>query len=325
MFEEEQPVSPVKRLTEPRTIISFAIAIVVLYLLFSRIEFNKIIVVIQDARLIYILAAAAVYFGSLPVRGERWRLLLNNIGVKAGLKDASEIFMLAWFANTLIPAKIGDVYRGYLSRKAWGVSISKSFGTVYVERIYDVLLLVILMGASSILVFGTHIPYEIRIALVLGFSIVILLVLLMVAFSSKKTVIADRLPLKVRTIFIYFTEGLQESAGKRSMPLIVFYTILIWGMETARLFFVVESLSPQYNTGIGLSLIIFVALSASLLSALPATPGGLGAVEFVIVGVLVLVGVDAGVSASIAILDRAVSYWGLMALGAVVYVFSERT
>ena len=79
--------------------------------------------------------------------------------------------------------------------------------------------------------------------------------------------------------------------------LIILYTILIWGMEAALLYFVVESLSPLHNIHIGLSLIVFVALSASLVSALPITPSGLGAVEFAIVGVFVLVGVDAGVAA----------------------------
>jgi uncharacterized membrane protein YbhN (UPF0104 family) len=47
-------------------------------------------------------------------------------------------------------------------------------------------------------------------------------------------------------------------------------------------------------------------------------------VEFAIVGVFVLVGVDAGVAAGIAILDRAISYWGLMAVGAVVYMVSGK-
>ena len=62
-----------------------------------------------------------------------------------------------------------------------------------------------------------------------------------------------------------------------------------------------------------LSLIVFVALSAALVSALPITPSGLGAVEFAIVGV----------AAGIAILDRAIS-WGLMAVGAVAYMVSGR-
>ncbi len=46
--------------------------------------------------------------------------------------------------------------------------------------------------------------------------------------------------------------------------------------------------------------------------------------EFAIVGVFVLVGVDAGVAAGISILDRAISYWGLMAVWAVVYVVSGK-
>ncbi len=67
-----------------------------------------------------------------------------------------------------------------------------------------------------------------------------------------------------------------------------------------------------------------MVLSAALVSALPITPSGLGAVEFAIVGVFVLVGVDAGVAAGIAILDRAISYWGLIAVGAVAYMASGR-
>ena len=46
--------------------------------------------------------------------------------------------------------------------------------------------------------------------------------------------------------------------------------------------------------------------------------------EFAIVAVLVLVGVDAGVAAGIAILDRAISYWRLMVVGAVAYMVSGR-
>ena len=61
-----------------------------------------------------------------------------------------------------------------------------------------------------------------------------------------------------------------------------------------------------------------------LLLALPVVPCSPGVVEFAIVGVLVLVGLDAGVVAGIAILDRAISYWGLMVVGAVVYVVSGR-
>ena len=214
--------------------------------------------------------------------------------------------MLSWFANSIIPAKMGDVTEVILPENH-GVCPSGYSN-----------------GVSSILTFGTNSPSEIRIAIALGFSIVVILISIIIAFSKGKMVVSNKLPIKVRQIFINFTEGLQESVTKDSILLIIFYTILIWVMETTRLYLVVESLSPIHNMGISLSLIVFVALAASLLSAFPATPGGLGAVEFAIVGVFVLVGVDPGVSAGIAILDRAISYWGLMMVGGVVYVFSKK-
>ena len=93
--------------------------------------------------------------------------------------------------------------------------------------------------------------------------------------------------------------SIKSQTGRSSVVLIILYTILIWGMEAARLYFVVESQSPLHNIHIGLSLIVFVALSAALVSALPITPSCLGAVEYAIVGVSVLVGVDAGVAAGV--------------------------
>ena len=324
MPDIEQPGSPISKLTEPRTIISFIIAIILLYFLFLQVDLKIIIEVIKEAQLIYVAAAACVYFGSLPVRGIRWKLLLDNVKVKTSLSDASEIYLLGWFANCLIPAKMGDVYRAYLAKKTWGLSISKGYSTIYIERIYDVLLLVFLMGISSILVFGMDIPSEIRFALAAGFLIVSILITSIIVFSSGKTAISNRLPPRIKQIFIRFTEGLQESSGRNYMSLIIFFTLLMWAMEIARLYFVVESLSSIGNFSISISVIIFVALSSSLLSALPITPGGLGAVEFAIMGILLLVGLDSGISASIAILDRAISYWGLVIAGGVVYIFSKK-
>jgi len=50
----------------------------------------------------------------------------------------------------------------------------------------------------------------------------------------------------------------------------------LYGLNSTWRSIMVESLSPLHNIHIGLSLIVFVALSAALVSALPITPGGLG-------------------------------------------------
>jgi hypothetical protein len=71
-----------------------------------------------------------------------------------------------------------------------------------------------------------------------------------------------------------------------------------------------------------LPLVIFIALAASLLTTVPFTPAGLGVVEAAIVTVLLPVINDAGLAGSVALLDRTITYWSLVLLGAVIYLFS---
>jgi glycosyltransferase 2 family protein len=77
--------------------------------------------------------------------------------------------------------------------------------------------------------------------------------------------------------------------------------------------------------------IVFVALAAALMTTLPLTPAGLGFAEGAIVGIFVLAskaglapGVDEHTAASIALLDRGISYWSLIAVGLIVYPLSRR-
>ncbi len=56
---------------------------------------------------------------------------------------------------------------------------------------------------------------------------------------------------------------------------------------------------------------------AALLTTLPFTPAGLGVVEVATVSVLKLVDVPVDLAGSVAVLDRLITYWGLIAVGAV--------
>jgi uncharacterized protein (TIRG00374 family) len=67
------------------------------------------------------------------------------------------------------------------------------------------------------------------------------------------------------------------------------------------------------------------------LTTLPITPAGLGFVESAVVGILLLAsraglvaGIDENLAASVAILDRTISYWSLIVVGLAVYLLSKR-
>ena len=67
---------------------------------------------------------------------------------------------LAWFANCIVPAKLGDVYRAYLLKLNAGVSFSTTIGTILAERIIDVVVLFVLMLAATWPVVRRAVPGE---------------------------------------------------------------------------------------------------------------------------------------------------------------------
>jgi uncharacterized protein (TIRG00374 family) len=97
--------------------------------------------------------------------------------------------------------------------------------------------------------------------------------------------------------------------------------VLIWLLEGGRLFFVTRSLDAHAVT---LSAVIFIALLSSLLTTIPATPGGIGVVEGGVTLALGLFLEDHQLAVSIALLDRIINYWSLVVGGFILYLISRR-
>ena len=126
---EGEGVSLKKRLLNPKTILSFAIGILLLVTVFRRLgDFSAAAQTIRGVNVGLYLLAFVAYAMTFPMRGLRWQRLLRNVGEDKPVGKLTEYVFLSWFVNCLVPAKIGDVYRGYLVKKNEKVSLSKSMG-----------------------------------------------------------------------------------------------------------------------------------------------------------------------------------------------------
>jgi len=307
------------RLLSKKTILSFLISGMVLYFLATMIDIGKTVSIIRSADLGYLTLAFIVYYLSVPIRGYRWKLLLENVNIKGKLKDVTEIWFLAFFVNCLVPAKLGDVYRGYLVRKNYKVTISRVLGTVVIERLADIVFLMLMLSLSGLMVFGNMIPSDILISIKYGYAVLLIAILSLVFLSRQREWIVSLLPSKFSTAIHEFEHGISRSLSLRSLPAVGGLTIIGWGAEILRLYLVTIALGLT----IPLHLIIFIGFLASLLSSIPLTPSGIGAVEFAVAGVLVLMGYGINISASVAILDRLISYVSFLVIGSIVYLRSD--
>jgi glycosyltransferase 2 family protein len=317
-----------RRLRQPRTIISIVVPLVIigLFVAVSGDELTDVPGLLVKANLVSILVAFVVFYAGFPLRGFRWAKLLDGTDIHVSTRDASEIIFLSWLVNCVVPAKLGDVYRAYLVKINTGGSLSRTFGTVFVERVVDVLAIATLGLAAGFWSFRDGLPPQIQVVFAIGVVVVVVLAggLITMRNFGRRILTALPFPHTVMELYDRFEEGVFGAIGFRRLPLLAVITGLIWATEALRLFFVVQAFSFA-DVKLGLSGAVFVALIGSLLTAVPLSPAGLGIVEAGVVGVLHFAyGVPLPEAGAIALLDRAISVFSIIVFGSIAYVLSSK-
>jgi hypothetical protein len=326
---EREPVALARRLRDPRTIVSIALPVAILVLVVGSLpgfHLGQLVDLVLGAQPLLLLAAFAVYYLGFPLRGYRWALLLRSTGFRIGVRDSTEIIFISWLVNCLVPAKLGDVYRAYLLRLNYATSLSRTLGTVFIERVFDLFAIAILGLVAGFWSFRSGLQPAVQFVLGLGVVVVVVLAVGLFTLRNFGRRVIVRLPWRAGLLDLYdrFEEGV-FALPVRSVPLLAAITAAVWMTEAMRLFLVISALGFS-DLHLGLSGTMFVALAASLLTAVPLTPGGLGIVEAGIVGILTAIyGVPVTEATAIALLDRAISVLSIIVLGGIVYVISPKT
>ena len=318
-----------RRLRQPRTIVSLVLPLILLALFVRALpgfELDQLPAKILATNPVYLLGAFAIFYLGFPLRGLRWAILVRRTGLPIRVVDATEIIFISWLVNCLVPAKLGDLYRAWLLKLNSPVSLSRTFGTVFIERVLDLFAIATLGLAAGFVSFRTGLPPEVQVVFAIGvaFLIILALGLLTMRNFGRRLLVALPLPHRVLELYDRFEQGVFSAVGLRALPRLAFVTGLIWATEAMRLYLVVAAFGFE-DVRLGISGAFFVALSGSLLTAVPLTPAGIGIVETGVVGLLTLVyRVGQTEAVAITIVDRAISVLSIIALGSIVYVISPK-
>ena len=327
--EEDHEVSLGKRLRSPQTIVSFLIAFAIIGFIFRNLDLNLGVLWtnIRNSSPAYLVLGFVVYYGSFPLRALRWQRLMNNAGINRaegfpipGIRGLSEMYVLSWFVNCLVPAKLGDAYRGYLLKKHAGPSFSRTMGTIFAERVMDVFALVGLLLVASLLVFRGTVPSSIRWPLIAGVGLVVFGIFGLLGLYYFGSRLSRVVPLRLRPFYDRTANGLTTSFSRNGLTGAVSLTAVVWVLEGVRLFCVAAAFGVELSPASS----VLVALLASLLTIMPLTPAGLGVVEGGTIIALRLLAVGDTDAGSIAIMDRIIAYWSVILVGGVLYIFTKR-
>jgi uncharacterized protein (TIRG00374 family) len=321
-------LSLARRLRQPRTIISVLVPLVVIavFVAANGAQLATVPDLIARADLRLVVVAFVVFYAGFPLRGLRWSVLLRGTGTRVSTRDSTEILFLSWLVNCVVPAKLGDVYRAYLLKINSAASLSRTFGTVFIERVMDLIAIALLGIAAGYWSFRDGLPPAIQVIFAIGLVVVAVLAIGLFTLRNFGRRILTALPFPPRLTELYdrFEQGVFGAIAIRQLPFLGFLTGSIWMTEALRLFFVVQAFGFT-DVRVGVSGAVFVALIGSLLTAVPLSPAGLGIVEAGIVGVLTVVyRVPLAEATAIALLDRVISVFSIIVLGSIGYLVSSK-
>lgn len=270
---------------------------------------------IKNTNFFWFFVAFGCFYASIFLKSIRWKLLLNDAELEVKLKDSILIFYLSMFANSIIPAKIGDIYRSYLLKQKNNAPISLSFATVFVERIFDLMTMIPLLLIFGIISFNSDIPVEVFIALKYGIALIILLIVFTLIFLKLNAKIMDKINNKlIKNVFTNFEKGIR-TLKVRSIPKLFLLSLISWITEGFTIYFIFLSIGLNFDVLFS----IFTDLSSSLLTAIPFTPSGLGVVEYALVFILNLKNTGITESSVVIVLYRVISYFSIIFLGSITH------
>ena len=317
-----EPVQLKRRIFSIPTLLSLCLAGALLAALVTRfdVDLSRTWADAKAANPWYLAAATATHYLTFVVRGARWRLLLQNVQSAGsripGVAYCSQLVLMGWFGNSVAGFRLGDAYRAYLYGSEQNTPFSRVVGTLLAERLLDTVLVVLLVLVSALFLAGSG---SLIIWTVFGVSVAlaaVLLALLSVIVWTRER--ASRiLPGWFATRYQQLHEGVAGSS--KQVWALTFWGLLGWFTEIGRLYLVSEAL----HLGIGFPLGMFLALANSLLTLTP-TPGGLGAVEAGVAGLLVrLSSVSANSAAALVVLDRLITYVLVIVIGVMLLLLRQ--
>jgi glycosyltransferase 2 family protein len=253
---------------------------------------------------LYIFIACISIIISVWFRAIRWKLLINSD--KINIKQLFNIEMVGYFGNNVLPLRAGEIYRGILLSNKIGKSKSYSLGTIALERMTDMMGLIILFG---LLFLFYPLPAELELwgtrVIIFSFSIVIVMLSLKIIFKSK-------IKLILKGGFIsQFINGFSEITFKNFLK-VLGWTLIIWFTY----WFDTYLIQKAFDLNMTWEQILLVLIWTSLAMAIPSAPGMIGVYHMAVIQAMLFIGFNNHISMPYSIILHAYGFLTLTAVGA---------
>jgi len=280
---------------------------------------------VRAADPVLLLAAVVVATLAFPLRLPRWRLLLRrDDGGPVAWGPLWHAIAMGFMANNILPLRAGEVLRSYAVHRLGGTRFTAAFSSVAVERVFDGLVVVLLLAVAlfspglspGLSVGGVAVSHVATVAGVVCVAALLVAGAVVAWPDAAEAVVRRLVPARgLADRLVGLIEGVRHGLDVLRSPgrlaLVFGWSLVQWLVNAAAfwLAFLAFDLPVNYSGALLLQGLLVLGI------AVPSTPGFVGVFEAVIVAALALYGIDNAHASSYALAYHASTFVPITLLG----------
>lgn len=260
-------------------------------------------------------------------RAWRWKYFLEPLKKDTSFRNLFSATIVGYMLNNVLP-RLGEFGRPYAIGKLEGVSRSAAFGTIFMERVFDILSFMVVVALIPLVYSGPLLetfPWleetGIWLTIITLFSLAFFtflmvrrdIVMKFLQYITRR--ISPRNAKLIEHITHSFLDGFLFLKEPRRYFIITVLSILTWFFYILMMYipFYAYNMVDEYSLNFGTAL---VAQAISTVGFILPTPGGTGSYHYFVIQTLTsLYHVDQEVARSYATVTHAVGFIGTMIVG----------
>jgi uncharacterized protein (TIRG00374 family) len=309
-------------------IIGIAVSCICFYFALRGINLAEVAASFRTAQYGYLILVLLAVLGSLYLRSYRWGVMIDGL-VCYDQWTLFKFSAIGFMAIGVLPARLGEFARSYLVKKQSGVRMSATMATVVLERVLDLLTLMIFL---FIVLVKIPLPPEVFSAgiTMLTISLAVLSVLIVLGVKrefSSQTIgkllqfLPERLEKRAAHLAGSFIDGLQLLPDVRKTLRVVLLSFLTWLMLGLSNYFMFYAFGMHLSIINAFAILAIIALGVMI----PAAPGFIGTYHYACMLGLASFGIDKAPALSYAVALHFMQMAPVIILGLVFLPFQKMT
>lgn len=293
-----------------RLSLGLAMAIIFVWLISRQLGPGELLKAFSGTTVSWVLAGFIAFAIDYACRIERWRLMLIQDNPSLSWQLCAGPFMSSFAANNVLPFRAGDVLRAFAFNGRLGVSSGIVVATLLVERLLDLLMVLVLFG-SSLFLFGKSASAFAGVGgaslffVAVGITVLLFFPTIFAPLALNAGKMAERIApavgRKVREEIEKSLATLKHLSRGNTMLRLVAWSVAAWLAEGA-VFWCASLALPSIVNPLAAWLALPIGTLATLI---PSTPGYVGTFDYFVARALSELGNDAPASAAFALLVHA--------------------